>query len=101
MKQIAMMIGAGAMLGLSGLTAQAMPAASAPAGQPLVDTVAQGCGPGGFRGPGGFCRPGGPGFFGPRRRPFGPRPGYGYGRGGGYGRGEGYGRGDGRPGLRY
>lgn len=100
MRQIAMMIGAGAMLGLSGLAAQAMPAASAPAGQPLVESVAQGCGPGGFRGPGGFCRSGGgPRFYGPRRRFYGPRPGYGPGPG--YGGRPGYGYGGGGPGFRY
>ena len=66
-------LGAGAFLMLAG-AAQAMPVAPAPQGDALVEHVAQGCGPGFFRGPRGFCRPMGRGYG----RPFyGPRPGYG------------------------
>lgn len=45
-------------LGLAG-TAQAAPAAPAglAGGSDLIQHVAQGCGPGFFRGPRGFCRP--------------------------------------------
>lgn len=89
------MFGAAALVaGGMGLvsTAQAAPAAPASglAGAGLIEHVAEGCGPGYFRGPRGFCRPmrgggygRGPGFgprpfYGPRRcfvrpTPFGPR----------------------------
>ena len=75
-------------LGLAG-AAQAAPAAPSAlvGGQDLIQHVAQGCGPGYFRGPRGFCRPMrggyGRGFYGPPRAygrrcfvrptPYGPR----------------------------
>ena len=73
---LATALGAAVALGASGLGAQAMPLGQAPGTAPLVDHVAQGCGPGSFRGPRGFCRPMGGRFFGgpPRRRFYGPRP---------------------------
>ncbi|GAC1564144.1 MAG: hypothetical protein NVS2B5_30110 [Beijerinckiaceae bacterium] len=66
---------AGAIVSLSALGAQAMPAAplSGATDAPIVH-VAGGCGPGFFRGPYGGCRPMG---YGPRvvvRRAWGPRP---------------------------
>ena len=70
-----MALGAGFAAALSAGSASAMPAGSAPGAAPLVEHVADRCGPGYFRGPRGFCRPmGGPRFFAP-----GPRPGF-YGR---------------------
>lgn len=92
-------LGAGLLLAGSAIGAQAMPLAPGAAGAaPLVEHVAQGCGPGFGRGPRGFCRPmGGPRFYSPR--PYGPRLFYGrpaYGPGG-YGPG-GYGP---RPSYRY
>lgn len=82
------MLGAAALvtagMGL-GSAAQAAPAvpASGLGGSGLIEQVAQGCGPGFFRGPRGFCRPmrGGYGprpYFAPRRcfvrpTPYGPR----------------------------
>lgn len=67
-------------LGLA-TSAGAAPAGPVPgagiAGEGLVEHVAQGCGPGYFRGPRGFCRPMGGRFYGPRcffrPTPFGPR----------------------------
>ncbi len=84
------LLGAAALLvGGLGLAAAASAAPAGPAtaagiaGGGLVEHVAQGCGPGFFRGPRGFCRPMGGGGYGPRpfygRRcfvrptPFGPR----------------------------
>ena len=87
------MLGAAALVaGGMGMTSAANAAPAAPvsglSGSGLVEHVAQGCGPGFFRGPRGFCRPmrggfRGPGFgprrfYGPRRcfvqvTPFGPR----------------------------
>ena len=47
----------GAALALSSASALAFPAAPASGPAPLVQTVAEGCGPGFFRGPRGVCRP--------------------------------------------
>lgn len=97
-------LGAAMLLAGSAIGAQAMPLGTSTAGPaPLVEHVAQGCGPGFARGPRGFCRPmGGPRGYG--QRSYGPRPFYGrpaYGPGGygpgGYGPG-GYGP---RPSYRY
>ena len=73
-----------AFLGLSGLaavSANAMPIAPLSDTNPGVTLVAQGCGPGGWRGPYGGCRYGGPGpgFYAPGPRVYGfygPRPYY-------------------------
>ena len=75
-----------AFLGLSGLAAipaDAMPVAAPFDAAPGVTLVAQGCGPGGWRGPYGHCRYGGPapgyyyrpaprvyGFYGPHPHPY-------------------------------
>ena len=71
MKILTMMaLGAGLAAGSVG-TAQAMPAGASPlGGAPLVERVADGCGPGSFRGPRGFCRPMGGRFYGPPPRRF-------------------------------
>ena len=73
-------IGTGVLMSLSAFGAQAMPmAGDVGVGSPLVEHVADGCGPGGFRGPRGYCRPfrgGGydrPRFYGPRFYDDGPR----------------------------
>lgn len=49
--------GAAALLVGSALGAQAMPFGPSSGASPLIDKVAQGCGPGFFRGPYGGCRP--------------------------------------------
>jgi hypothetical protein len=75
------MLGAAALIaGGMGLASAANAAPAAPvsglAGSDLVEHVAQGCGPGFFRGPRGFCRPMRGGFRGPGwgpRRFYGPR----------------------------
>lgn len=77
----AALVAGGLGFGTGALAAPAGPATGALAGRGLIEHVAQGCGPGFFRGPRGFCRPmGGYGrpFYGPRRcfvrpTPFGPR----------------------------
>ena len=86
-------LGAAALVfGGMGLASAANAAPAAPvsgiAGSDLVQNVAEGCGPGYFRGRGGYCRPmrggygrgfgPGPRFYGPRRcfvrpTPYGPR----------------------------
>jgi hypothetical protein len=66
-------LGAGLLLSLSAFGAQALPAAAALDNSvaPLVETVADGCGPGFFRGGRGYCRPmrgfGGPRHYAPPR----------------------------------
>lgn len=91
MKTLVLAALAGATLSFASASAHASPIASgAISPNPLVGQVAQGCGPGMFRGPAGYCRPmggggygrggmgyGGPGY-GPRRcfvrpTPYGPR----------------------------
>lgn len=88
------LVGAAALvaggIGLAGAAGAAPAGPASPAalaGGGIVEHVAQGCGPGYFRGPRGFCRPmggfvrpayGPRGFYGPRRcfvrpTPFGPR----------------------------
>jgi hypothetical protein len=73
------MLGAAALVvGGMGLASGAHAAPAAPAsglaGSGLVEHVAQGCGPGFFRGPYGGCRPMRGGYG---RPAYGPRPGYG------------------------
>jgi len=73
------MLGAAALVvGGMGLASGANAAPAAPAsglaGSGLVEHVAEGCGPGFFRGPRGVCRPMRGGYG---RPAFGPRPGYG------------------------
>jgi hypothetical protein len=73
------MLGAAALVaGGMGLTSAANAAPAAPvsglAGSGLVQHVAQGCGPGFFRGRGGYCRPMRGGYG---RPAWGPRPGWG------------------------
>jgi hypothetical protein len=46
-----------AILGFAAVSAQAMPFASISEAQPAVTLIAQGCGPGWYRGPGGRCHP--------------------------------------------
>ena len=79
----AALVAGGIGFGTAALAAPSGPATAASlADRGLIEHVAQGCGPGFFRGPRGFCRPMGGGygrtFYGPRRcfirpTPFGPR----------------------------
>jgi hypothetical protein len=73
------MLGAAALVvGGMGLASSANAAPVAPAsglaGSGLVEQVAEGCGPGFFRGRGGYCRPMRGGYG---RPVYGPRPGWG------------------------
>ena len=84
MTKTMMGLSAAALLVGSAFGAQAMPLPSVPEPAPIVEKVADGCGPGFFRGRFGNCRPMGygPRFYGPRAygppvygpRFYGPRP---------------------------